>query len=287
MAGEALQNGLMDTSLISDSRLAEIQLLIDDQPVQALVFALPVVQLTEHGEGLPAQLDDIDDICRQLHGAGGMGTDSQGLYVLPRLLSSAMLASLSPRRRQSLLAGLMIDDCERVALGDLPRLEAHVDLDSDEASPLPLRFLVGCVYRFDAREPLHLATADQWEHEGLRAKVEGAMGLALGGSSDGMLSVARVATVLPPLPMEDALSEGLVELIRQSLRTCSAESCPEVRLLDGGDVELRLVSSDQVLSMRLSSELMGTPRIESILYRTHVLLGGTTGTDWRSGASAH
>lgn len=260
---------------------------LDELPTRAVVFALPVVVFDDPGGGLVPELGDITDVCRLLHGPGGMGTKLQGLYVIPQLLSSSMVANMSSRKRQSLLAALMINEVERVSLGDEASLDEQLDLASDEEDPLPLRFLVGCAFRYDDNVPVHLATKDQWEMGGLRTMVEGAMGLCLGGATDGVVHQARRPTVLAPVPLADALVEGLLEMIRQSLHVCPEGVSPEIRLLGSDDVELRIVGVEQILSIRLSTALLGAQRIEQLLNRAHVLLGGGPGSGWRGGAATH
>jgi hypothetical protein len=265
----------------------ELTLHMEEHPTRAIVFALPVVAFDDPGGGLPPYPDDITDLGRLLHGVGGMGTKLQGLYVLPQLLSSAMVANLSSPSRQSLLASLMIDDCDRVALGEEPCLNSRIDLDSDEASALPLRFLVGCAFRYKDNVPVHLATEDQWERGGLRTMIEGAMGLCLGGTTDGLVHRARRPTVLAPMPLADALVQGLLEVIRQSLRMCPQGAAPELRLLGDDEVELRIIGVQQILSIRLSTTLLGAQRIEQLLERAQALFDETRGSGWRDGAAAH
>jgi hypothetical protein len=265
----------------------ELRLDIGNYPVRAIVFALPVVAWNDPGGGLPPYLGDIADIGQLLHGPGGMGGKSQGLYMLSQLMSSAMVANLSSPRRQSLLAALMIDDCDKVALGEEPCLDSHIDLDSDETAALPLRFLIGCVYRHEHDVPVHLASKQQWEQEGLGTKVEGAMGLCLGGTSDGLVHRARRPTVLAPLPLADALVQGLLEVIRQSLRACPRGAVPELHLLGNDEVELRLVGVEQILSIRLSTALLDTRRIEQLLDGAHALFGGRSRQSWQGAAAAH
>jgi hypothetical protein len=268
----------MDMITASPCSVGHVGHLVDTRGslTRALAFALPVLvdPCAEVGLAALSTVPDVGEVSRLLHGPGRMGTATQGLYLYPRLLSPHMLANLIEPTREAFLAGLMVDDCIGVGQGQVSRLAELVDFERDEPRHSPLRFLLGCVFS-DAEqsdEGLSLISTSEWDAGGLRRQFEAALALACMPASASIVRRAVRPRVLPPLPLARAFEEGFVALVDAALSDTGADVRPELHFADSDAVELRLVGEGPVVSLVLSSSLVGFGLIEAVIARTDELL---------------
>lgn len=248
-----------------------------------LAFALPVLA---RSDGLPDAVPDITELGHLLHHHQSMGSDQQGLFIAARLLSPSKLAEYSSGSKLALLSALMVADSESVAAGGESRLDFQLGLDTDEAAPLPLRFLIGCAYRHD-RQPIAMPRACDWPADRSVAQVERSLGAQLTPPDERLIKRYQRPTVLAPVPLADALQNGLLEMIRRHISACPDEITAGIRQLNRDQVDLHLANDEQVLLVQLPVPALGKARVEHILLQTQALLAQRADAAWHDHGPMH
>lgn len=236
----------------------------EDGVTRAYIFALPVVQLDDGGGQVLGRMEGVEDLAQLLHSLGGMGGAEQGIFVLPHLVSPIVLANLIKLVEPSVLAGMMVADCERVALGMKPQIDRYFSLSADSDVPMPVRFVLGCCYRIDG-ESLQLISREEWFCRGIGQAAESTLALAAPQSGPGLVRAVEAPAIGCPLPLQDSLVEGLLLVVKRAADQWGLSAPPEVVHTRSGSVEMRLRTGRKALQFDLSPHVIGEAVLEAVL----------------------
>ena len=227
--------------------------------VVASVFAVPVLRPADREEDmLAARVPKFDRFGQRLHSQLQLGSASQGLYLVPELLSPSHIASLMPDDVEHALAEAMVEDCERVQEGNPSHLLRLLNLGAEAESFLPLRSVLGCSYRVDGLAP-SLPDPLTWSAEAPSLEAELAVQSALGLAP----AVLRRPTLRRPQSLKNALVDGLATFLTMDIDGDQAAPVDLVLEPDGA-VSMRRCFASRVLQLSLGPNLLPPASIEAL-----------------------
>lgn len=221
--------------------------------IRAGIFAIPLL-IPEGAQTEQAEVSNIDQIAKLLHGPGGFGSEVQGFCLFPWIVRPSVLSALIPGGVQRQVAQALVQDALLAAQGDPSRVEIGVSQSLHKKCGLG--YLLGVVMVDEEHEIDPFVPKSPWE-KGVGDAFE-AM-LRIDGGND-VFSVTGRIRALPPEWVEDALLSGLLEAADHAIGgTTSNGRVLAVHVLNvrEGVSEVRLVGADTVAAIHLQRDLVG------------------------------
>lgn len=188
--------------------------IVDGTQYVAAPFAMPVLTGQQGAAVLEANagvMPALEGVAQMLHIDADLGSDSQGLYVLPHLVDAPTLACMLAPEAQAVVAKAMVADARGAQAAQSSRLAAMVPRPCLRTAPLA--FVVGAVFtEADGDAPLLLNCQDWWQRSNVRRQCEAL--LAMQFAQHGV-ALPAYPLPSPPAQLREALRSGLVEVLMQ------------------------------------------------------------------------
>lgn len=229
-------------------------------------FAVPIL-VGAHGAELLDQAGgeilNLHSLAQALHFEAGLGTNEQGLYLMPHLVDAPTLARMVPDEAQSLVAAAMVVDALGAMEGSPSSLARLVPRPSFARAPLA--FVLGGVF-CDAIQPdiLSLNRPGWWQRSTARRSSEAAIAHQL------LVRWTAAPATMPVAGcgLRDALLSGLTELLAPNQTISPSEVALELSGPDLVHMETGWPSVEAKVS--ISRRLLGDQFVDDFLR----MLGG-------------
>lgn len=231
----------------------------------AAPFAIPILPGTACAEFLDSTggvLPDTASIARVLHHQAELGTESQGLYLFPRVIDAATLVRLLEPQARATITEAMVADVIETAGGEASKLAPLIP--APDFTSAPLMFMLGAVFADQlSPHPLHLSRPSWWQKSAVRQECESMF--------CGQFAERGIPTPLSPMPagaseLHDALQFGVVELLSGGTGGIPGEL--QVHLQDAATVSLDVGSTRVVLPLRELGEVFVEDIINAVALRS-------------------
>lgn len=259
---------LMKThEIVSKTILPTVDMEVGGRHVRVALFAIPVLLPGGSSQYANGALENIAEVAGLLHGPGCLGNSRQGFCLYPWLMSPAFVtAAIQPARYEALASRIAHDLLCNLEDGGPSTLTQSFTPGLNRGGGLA--FLLGliCVDSDSGLTPSLLAPG-VWS-SGLGDEIAAAASV---DSSDRMIAVSDVIEVLEPASLKEALTEGLLLSIDQTLLLEGKTPLVQMVDTDPDVVRLRVSCDKHVVSVMLQRSQVGDSFVLELCARLRAL----------------